>query len=952
MTESSLAIIETKETIYFSREEGWLRQWMQVTVESRLDRPAAGTITIKAAGDEVTTRVEIMPGVRQYRAYAPTLWPDHARISDAGVWVQARNCTASARTTVGTHRPWKVYLLSDACTDYVWMYEEEAACRADDAAVTAAELEQVEATASAPEADRNHYNMVVAREVEFFLERYPDQAERLFDCIRRGDVVLNPIFNMCLTQNVGLEELIRNLYAARNWAHQHDLPIAYANLQETPTMTWATAMVLSGCGIGHLIKSVLPYECPWAKRLQEPPIFCWEGPDGSRVLVRRRNEDYVEGRFVLRDLRAVNTALNDQIVPRYEALGSSYPYDAIAVVGCYGDMAAQTRNLPARKSANVAAYNAQSWEYPKLVNASHQQFWEDVEAQIASRQIEVPVVRGEWGSSWEAWTASLAREFAGWRRAQERASVADRIAAIVSLLEPGCYAGQRSELARGWTNLTYLADHAWNGATNGNIELNERLRREWQSTANQAFDRVIATGLVSLSRRIHSEQGRSVAVFNSLSWARSGVIALQGVDPTTHIVDLLSGEEVPAQAVIDDGHLTLWFQASQVPSVGYRAYTLVPGEEPLRDPGPWTWSNNRLDGPFYAVEVSPVTGGIVSLYDKTRDKELVDPASPYHVNQCLYLSEGIEHTPRHAQVTLGACGPVFAQIIVRAALKNIQLTSTITLYAAQDRVEIRNEVEKLPTCEKQELDFAFPLNVPHHRCRYEVPGAIIAPETDLRSGAGLAALVVRHFVDLFNEEFGVTFSQADSGVVEFGHRTTTEDPPKLDQSNSTILAMALGNYLDWNEANRHQGGATRFVFRYSLRGHGAGFDPVAAVHFGWEDNNELLPIPLPSEQQGSLPGTAHSFIEASPANAILTCLKVAEEEGLVLRLWKCSKQETRAQVTVRGLGSLKEARLTDLLERDLQGLSVEGQFVSVPLPACGVSTVRLLLDASSLANGV
>ena len=88
-------------------------------------------------------------------------------------------------------------------------------------------------------------------------------------------------------------------------------------------------------------KSILPYECPWAARLEEPPLFRWEGraEDGSQILMRRRNMDYVEGNFVLRDQRATNTALHDQIIPGYEQLGEQYPLNALSLIGCYGDLA-------------------------------------------------------------------------------------------------------------------------------------------------------------------------------------------------------------------------------------------------------------------------------------------------------------------------------------------------------------------------------------------------------------------------------------------------------------------------------------------------------------------------------------------------------------------------------------------------------------------------------------
>ncbi len=937
-----IAIVETRETLFFSHEAGRLCQWIMVTIESRLEQSTPGSVTITAGGEEVTTALEVMPGVSEYRCYAPALWPERAPASQAPVRLVAAGHTVTATTSVGHHRPWTVYVLSDDCTDYTWVYGSEQEMRADDAELTEAELRAAEETRDYSDENRNRYNMAVGRQVEFYLERFPQHRERLFDHIRRGNVTLNPFFNMSLTGDMSLEELIRQFYPVRAWALEEGLDIRCANHQETPAITWAMATILAQSGIPYLVKGNLPYECPWAARYQEPPIFLWEGPDGSRVLYRRRNTDYVEASFLLRDLRATNTALHTQTIPAYEELGERYPFSAIGLVGCYGDLSAHTRELVAKKVAGIVAYNMQGWEYPRLVNASHRQFWEDIQAQIDARDITVPVYRGDYGIGWEAWPASLARDFAGWRRAQERAGTADRLAAILSRLDPCWYESHRERLREGWMNLIYLADHAWNGANGPNIELNARLRRRWQLAANEAFDHVIADGLAALGKRVPTGSGQEVLVFNGLGWPRTGLVRAPGIQPGARIVDVATGQAMPTQAAEEQGQPVLWFEARDVPSIGYRTFSIEPASEPAIPASPFLVGPNRLEGPFYALEVSPVTGGIVSLYDKVRGRELVDPRSPYHLNQCLYLSEGVEHTPRTADVTAGPCGPLFARLAVRAALKNTRLTTTITLYANLDRVDITNELDKVPTAEKQELDFVFPFQVPQRQYRLEAPGSIIDPERDLLPGAGHAAYPVRHFVDVFNAEFGVTLSQADSGIVELGHRTTAEDPLGPDPTNSTVLAMALDNIMDWNEANRNQGGQSHFVFRYSLRGHGPGFDPVAAVRFGWEDNNPLEAIQLPAGQAGELPAAAHSFLQVAPDSAILTTFKVAEEEGLIARVWECAGTAREATLTVSGLGAVQGACQTDLLERDSHALAVQDSRVTVPVRRRGLATVRLM----------
>ena len=95
-------------------------------------------------------------------------------------------------------------------------------------------------------------------------------------------------------------------------------------------------------------------------------------------------------------------------------------------------------------------------------------------------------------------------------------------------------------------------------------------------------------------------------------------------------------------------------------------------------------------------------------------------------------------------------------------------------------------------------------------------------------------------------------------------------------------------------------------------------------------------------QQGDLPPDAHSFLEIEPDHVILTALKVAEEEGLIVRLWECAGQDAIATVNASGLGPLRAARKTDLLERDSEDLGLTNGGASIPVKARGLATARLL----------
>jgi hypothetical protein len=960
MTTSQITLTAAVETVFFSQIEGRLRQWLEIELDSPLVQSGPARVQVSAGGETVETAWIVRPGRNKYRAYAPVLWPDRPPEDEAAVWIFIEDETIEGTCPVGHHRPWVLYALSDVCTDATWVYSSYSDMRKDDADLTAAELSLSEAMRGGPEFNQNRYNLVHALNLEYFEEFYPERVERLAEAMRRDEVTLNPFYNMTLSNNLSLEEQIRLFYKAREWAVRYDLDLRYANHQETPSIAWDMAGILAGCGVDTLVKGILPYECPWAARLSEPPIFWWEGPDGSRVKMRRRNQDYVEAGYLLKGLEETNRRIHEQTLPEFEAWGERYPFSAIGLVGVYGDLMPaepgklQSRDLPLIKAATIARYNSQGWDYPRLVNAGHAQFWREIDRQMNQRGIELEVSRGDYGVGWDVWPACLAYDAAGWRQAQDRSALADRLAAILSQIDPFWYSAHACDLAAGWKNLKMLADHAWNGANDANRLLNARLRREWQTTANEKFDEVIQSGFITLAEHVSQDEGADLLVFNGLGWERDALARFPGAGQV-RVVNASSGDSIPSQRDPQSGDVV--FLAQGLPSVGYRTYRLVQGDASAGS-SPFAFEPLALEGPYYRIEISPITGGATRLYDKTRGQELVDPASSYHLNQGLYFSDspvdpsrpftvlqppmvkaGNQFSAASARIEKGAEGPLFASLVVTSTFQGITLESTYTLYTHLDRLDIRNRIKKPASSERQQFDFAFPLRVAGRQLRVEQPGAILDPEHESLPGAGLSASVVRHFVDVFNSEMGITLALIDSFTIQYGGRTTTQDLKEIPQS-ATIFALAFGNIYDSNEAIRDQAGREEFVFRFSLKGHAAGFDPVAAVHFGWENPNSLETIPLPACKTPDLPPVVHSFARVEPSTAILAGFKAAEEEGIIARLWEVGGNQSDAWVNLAIPGSPSQGILTDPLERNRCELCCNNGSLIVPVSGRGVSTAR------------
>jgi hypothetical protein len=912
-----IRITGAEETIYFGALPGKsiLGQWLKVTIESGAARSVRAAATVTARGLSCTCPLEIEPGTREYRCYAPVLWPRHARDPAAILRIESPAGSPETSLPVGSHRPWNLYLLSDACSDYTWDYATEQRFLADDVALTEAELRALVATRSSQPWNRNRYNFAVGREVEYYERAHmPAEVAQLYGAIRDGDFTLNPIPCMTLSGSQSLEEMVRQLMPARARELAHGIAIRYANHQETPTMTWALASVLAGSGIPYLVKGLLPFGTPWAARLREPPIYRWEGPDGARVLVRRFNYHYNEGQFILRHPHAVRHAVERKVVPEYEALGDAYPFDAAGLVGVYSDLNADTAAQALRKAQNVAEYNGQGWEYPRIWNASHELFWKEIERQLAAGA-SVPVARGDYGTGWEVWTLTLAREHAQWRRLQERGPLADRLLALAARLPGGVSADMHRTYAEAWDRLIQLADHAWNGSDEANRRLNLELRRRWIAEAGQRFDDLIdhCLGMVAEDPRRASEgSAGTLVVFNGLGWRRGGIVALpDSISAGTVPLDPASGAPLDVQEL--GGRR--WIAVNDTPSIGVLRFPLAPRPaSAVRQHKPSdsvAAREGEIENRFYRVRLDPATGAIASIYSKTHGRELVR-ASDGAANRWAYRLDGVDGGATSASLEGAAGGPLFGEISAASSDGRLRVATTVRLYANFDRVDIENRVEKIARAERESLHFFFPFDVERGMFRFEAPGAVIAAGETSRGGeqlpgSGQAYTAVRHFADVSNHDFGVTLSQCDSGIVQFGDRTEAGDPVAPPEGSATLVAFVLDNTVNYPEVTRDQGGATAFTFRFSIRAHGP-FDAADAVRFAWED------VKLAEESYGG---------------------------SVAVRLWNTGMRAAVARINTDPRWTVKTACAADLLERRGAPLTLAANGVQVNVPARGFATVLI-----------
>jgi hypothetical protein len=178
---------------------------------------------------------------------------------------------------------WKIFIANDACSDYTWG-DDEKQNRRDFADVVRAHLDEILQT-KGQASQIDHYNLSITQEALAFAEYYPDRKEELIRRIKEGYIAVGPDYNNSLWGFQSTEGMIRTLYPARRLEKEWGLPLNdVAQHIEEPALPWGVAAILAGSGYHWLVAPFLDYDSTFSK-LANPPLFVWEGADGSRIRV-------------------------------------------------------------------------------------------------------------------------------------------------------------------------------------------------------------------------------------------------------------------------------------------------------------------------------------------------------------------------------------------------------------------------------------------------------------------------------------------------------------------------------------------------------------------------------------------------------------------------------------------------------------------------------------------
>lgn len=989
-----LSINTIKPTVFFLNKKNELLQVVDISIKNT-EEDVEAIVEIKFGSRKIHTNIgKVKQGQQTYQIYIP----DSRKSVSVEFILKAHSKVQDQQKMFWKpKRHWQVYMIPITHHDFGYTEAiENVLYQYDDYYDKI--LRFCEETEGFPFESKYRYTVEGAWSINHFIEnRLEKVVKKLVKYMKEERIEASAFLGNEITNLCGHEELIRLAYPSFQLKQRYGIPIRTACIVDIPGLSWGIPTVLAGAGVKYFFAG-LPTYFEWGRsdihtfwdesrilRHGRPDAFRWMGPDGSSVLVYYQGSyGFLAGVTGPHSYKEVMDNLPNML-DEMERQGSSL--DIVRYIHNGLD-----NYPPDVEISYIAREWNNKWAYPKLIVATNSMFFEHLEKQCS----QVRVFKGELpDTDYVVGAISTARETSINRITHDRLHSAEKFATIASVASDYSYPAER--IRKAYDNLLLYDEHTW-GMSHPVGKLQDW---NWSDKSHCAYkasgltQSILSRSLDGITNKIGlKEEDRHIIVFNSLSFQRTDVTNIPKIlieEPGAHVVaaaqcanvfDLVdeeTGQKIPYQIIKLDSPqapvpyaahryargqfnspelFDLVFMAENVPSLGYKTYRVVPKEKATSFRSSIVVGERSLENRFFKVILNPQTGAIESIYDKEFSREIVDKDAPHKVNQFIarWVKSGKEEGLKKAKIQKRQSGPIYGSLIVSGKGAGCpELTQEIILYDKIKRIDIRNRLLKDST-PLLEIYFAFPFLIKNPRFQFEGSNSVIEPLKDQFPGSNSDYYAVQHWVDIFNEEAGITFSPIEAHLVELGglwpsyvsqahhgvtpHGFEHEFKKPGEFTKGYIYSYVMNTNFRTNFQTVQQ---SDMLFCYSITTHQGDWKKGRPRDFGWAIGNPLISVCVNGKKKGTLQSST-SFCQLNKPNVLLLTLKEAEDrKGLIIRLIETEGKDTTVNITLP-LVKIKKAYLANLVEENQKRISAQKHIIRIIIKSFTITTIRIQYD--------
>ncbi len=797
---------------------------------------------------------------------------------------------------------------------------------------------------------------------QYMAGRSKQKQQELIDHLRAGQIQLPLEYSNQHTGTASLEGLARSLYGSHFFAKEHGFEIGWTQDVDVPSYSWSYASILHDAGVKYFLGASNNWRAPILLhgRLNEHSPFYWEGPDGGRVLMWY-SRAYLQMQTLFGSPARIGAVLD--ALPVFLQAYERPDYVSRAAI-IFGSQLENT-SLSKDQVEFPQKWNEQ-FGWPKLQFANVHDAMDAIEHESKGN---IPVYRGDLGSFWEDGFGSDSAATAMHRANQHAITTAETIGVISTLLDSDLRPDE-GLLRAAWKNLVLFDEHTWTfaGATtqpeSTQTQVQTWLRESRALEARRELTESAERSWAQLTPFL-ARAASSIAVFNPLSWKRSGLVGFDLSDGMD-LVDSDTGKVIPFDVIsagkgtpltgFGGGYRKVRFLAEGIPPIGYKVYELRPGRTEI--PAAASTSGEVVENQFYRVILDVPSGSVKSISDKELGRELVDETSPYRFGQYLYVT-GADDMP-HNSLYRFAAGPLptlqirgsskgriesirelqaGTQIVLLSSAENTPAIRTEILLARNEKkIEFKYSLTKTKVLTKEGVYFAFPFRASNPAFAFSLQSGWVDPAKDQLPGANKEWFTATDWAAVRDRDFTAAVIPADAPLVTFGDIVRGKWPTEFAPASGTIFSWVMNNYWGTNFVP-WQGGD--FEFRYVITSSRT-LDPVALSRLGRE---VLAPLQVSSLAgtifQSHTPKSTASFLSIDNPSLVSVTWKIAEEgDGTILRLQNLSAEGGSARIK-SDIVRFAAAWKCSLLEENRESIPVQDGAFELSFGPYEIITIRL-----------
>ncbi len=420
-----------------------------------------------------------------------------------------------------------------------------------------------------------------------------------------------------------------------------------------------------------------------------------------------------------------------------------------------------------------------------------------------------------------------------------------------------------------------------------------------------------------------STDGKSVIVFNTLSFKRSPVVIVEDKIPGLLSPD---GEYVPCQRTYDGKTV---FLAPAVPAKGWKVFTVC---EERSSAAAVSVSLSGMENSMLRVSFDEKMH-ITSLYSKVADREILPEGTvggriiayddvarnDDNWNVQAYYKEKCHVIDNVTNAEIIESGSVRSVIRLDRVFRSSSITSCIILYTNSD--ELRYDYELDWHEHNLLLKAEYPVDVNARSASYEIQFGHVERPVHKNTLWDFARFEVcgHKYADLSDGGFGL----AIVNDCKYG----------FDASRDAlrITLLKCSTYPDKQCDIGHHS------FSYAIYPHAGNLDSARVRDHAYDFNYVPTTVCVDGSQQGILPAELSMF-SISASNIVIETIKKAEDsDNIVLRLYEAENKRTHC--TLNTAFEIGSAEQTNMLEESEKQLCPSGNSLDLIFDPCEIKTL-------------